>query len=160
MSQKILCLYPRYNFLILFHLPAILPWFISYSFKIAIKIINYLYISQIMMNLTERKSLPMKRLRDYFQGLEYSDPSCLLELQELVEMSLNEDWWPWNQKDTRQLFHVREHTASELSVRFNSMNQHFWAQNIKIYHKNNKKMPLCQFFLLPEKSYQLASTNF
>ena len=105
---KILCLYPRYNFLILFHLPAILPWFISYSFKIAIKIINYLYISQIMMNLTERKSLPMKRLRDYFQGLEYSDPSCLLELQELVEMSWNEDWWRWNQKDTRQLFHVCE----------------------------------------------------
>ena len=34
------------------------------------------------------------------------------------------------------------HTASELSIRFNSMNQHFWAQNIKVYHKNNKK---CHF---------------
>ena len=27
------------------------------------------------------------------------------------------------------------HTALELSDRFNSLNQHFWAQNIKIYHK-------------------------
>ena len=31
------------------------------------------------------------------------------------------------------------HTVSEPSVRFNSMNQHFWAQNIEIYHKNNNK---------------------
>ena len=31
------------------------------------------------------------------------------------------------------------HTASKTSDSFNSMNQHFWAQNIKIYHKNDKK---------------------
>ena len=34
------------------------------------------------------------------------------------------------------------HTASEPSSRVNSMNQHFWLQNIKIYHKNNRK---CHF---------------
>ena len=34
------------------------------------------------------------------------------------------------------------YTTSELNVRCYSMNQHFWAQNIKIYYKNNKK---CHF---------------
>ena len=36
------------------------------------------------------------------------------------------------------IFFIQLHTASELSDRFNSMNQHFWAQNIKMYHKNDK----------------------
>ena len=31
------------------------------------------------------------------------------------------------------------HTASEPSGRINSMDQHFWLQNIKIYQKNNNK---------------------
>ena len=51
------------------------------------------------------------------------------------------------------------HTASELSIRFNSMYQPFWSQNIKIYHKKIKKMPLCKIFLctrshLPASQHQ------
>ena len=41
----------------------------------------------------------------------------------------------------KNLFYISSpsHTMSEPSIRFNSMNQHFWAQNIKIYHENNNK---------------------
>ena len=39
---------------------------------------------------------------------------------------------------------ISDHTATEPSVRFNLMNQHFWAQNITIYHKNNKNKK-CHF---------------
>ena len=39
--------------------------------------------------------------------------------------------------------HDASHTKSEWSVWFNLMNQHFWAQNIKIvYYKNDK---ICHF---------------
>ena len=51
-------------------------------------------------------------------------------------------------------------TASELSGRFNSMNQHFWLQNIKIYHKNNKKFHFAKYSSLHEAIYQPTSTNF
>ena len=52
------------------------------------------------------------------------------------------------------------HTAPELSVRFNSMNQHFWAQNIKTYNKNNKECHFAKSSFINNNSYQLASTNF
>ena len=42
------------------------------------------------------------------------------------------------------------HTVSKLSIRFNSMNQHFWVQNIEIYLSIIMKMPHCQFILHPE----------
>ena len=45
------------------------------------------------------------------------------------------------------------HTASEPSGRVNSMNQHFWLQNIKIYHKNNKKCHFAKYSSLHEAIY-------
>ena len=55
---------------------------------------------------------------------------------------------------------IHTHTMSEPSDRFNSMNQPFWAQNIKIYHKNNKKCHFVKSSCIHEAIYQLASTNF
>ena len=49
------------------------------------------------------------------------------------------------ESDGKKIHSPHRPTMSELSIRFNSMNQCFWAQNIKIYHK---KMPLCQIILL------------
>ena len=49
---------------------------------------------------------------------------------------------------------------SELSNKFNSMNQHFWAQNIKTYIKNNKKKPLCQIILHAEKKFPPSMHQF
>ena len=53
-----------------------------------------------------------------------------------------------------------EHTSSEPSGRVSSMNQHFWLQNVKIYHKNNRKYHFAKYYSLQKKSYQLASTQF
>ena len=52
------------------------------------------------------------------------------------------------------------HTASEPSGRFNLMNQHFWLQNIKIYHKNNTKCHFAKYSSLHEAIYQATSTKF
>ena len=52
------------------------------------------------------------------------------------------------------------HTTSEQSGRFNSMNQHFWLQNIKIYHKINNKCHFAKYFSLHKAIYQPTSTNF
>ena len=52
------------------------------------------------------------------------------------------------------------HTAYEPSGRINSMNQHFWLQNIKIYHENNKKCYFAKYSSLHEAFYQPMSTNF
>ena len=57
-------------------------------------------------------------------------------------------------------FKYPPHTSSEPSGRFNSMNQHFWLQNTKIYHKDNKECHFFKYSSLQKKSYQLASTNF
>ena len=52
------------------------------------------------------------------------------------------------------LFFVYYHTTSKQSGRINSMNQHFWLQNIKIYHKNNKKCHFAKYSSLHEATYQ------
>ena len=52
------------------------------------------------------------------------------------------------------------HTTFESSDRFNSMNQHCWAQNIKILHKHNKKCHFSKSSCLHEAICQPTSTNF
>ena len=52
--------------------------------------------------------------------------------------------------------HDASHTMSEWSVWFNLMNQHFWAQNIKIvYYKNDK---ICHKIFL--KSFKILRVLF
>ena len=51
----------------------------------------------------------------------------------------------------------------EPRVRFNSMNQHFWAQNIKMQHKN--KCHICKIFLstrshMPANQHQFLDDIF
>ena len=48
---------------------------------------------------------------------------------------------------TESVSKLYAHTASEPSIWVNSMNKHFWAQNIKTYHKNDFK----KFHLHPEQ---------
>ena len=53
------------------------------------------------------------------------------------------------------------HTTSEPSVRFNSMNQHFWGQNFKIYHpisfwKRYTSSSMTWLFFFPNQTAMLS----
>ena len=58
----------------------------------------------------------------------------------------NPEQWTVNVNNVIKSAIVLLHTASKWSCEINSMNQHFWLQNIfNLYHKNNQKchFPAC-----------------
>ena len=80
------------------------PW--AAPAPVTLRLKRWCMTSQRMTSLTGKKLPPTKRLRDYFRGPEFTDPSSSSDLPASEETNWRGGWLPWTRTDTERQYRV------------------------------------------------------